>query len=89
MVNQGELLHGDANGVTNIPLELASEIADVSAESGIQVANPLNGRPMAKALAVVPRSAAMFSDTHTLAWLVSPDAVTAIQRALHEALVDS
>ena len=32
MVNQGELLHGDANGVTNIPLELAAEIADVSDE---------------------------------------------------------
>ena len=32
MVNQGELLHGDANGVTNIPPELAAEIADVSDE---------------------------------------------------------
>src|SRR6476660_1635375 len=32
MVNQGDLLHGDANGVTSIPIELASEVADVSGE---------------------------------------------------------
>src|SRR5262245_51770825 len=32
MVNQGELLHADANGVTNIPIEIASEIADVAGE---------------------------------------------------------
>ena len=32
MVNQGDLLHGDANGVTNIPVEIAAEVADVSAE---------------------------------------------------------
>jgi len=32
MVNQGDLLHGDANGVTNIPTELASEIADITPE---------------------------------------------------------
>jgi regulator of RNase E activity RraA len=32
MVNQGDLLHGDANGVTNIPPEIASEVADVAAE---------------------------------------------------------
>ncbi|MCH2129109.1 MAG: RraA family protein [Pirellulaceae bacterium] len=32
MVNRGDLLHGDANGVTNIPVELASEIADVADE---------------------------------------------------------
>jgi 4-hydroxy-4-methyl-2-oxoglutarate aldolase len=32
MVNQGDLLHADANGVTNIPPEIASEVADVSAE---------------------------------------------------------
>jgi regulator of RNase E activity RraA len=32
MVNQGDLLHGDANGVTNIPLEIASEVADVAGE---------------------------------------------------------
>jgi regulator of RNase E activity RraA len=31
-VNTGDLLHGDANGVTNIPLELAAEVADVAAE---------------------------------------------------------
>ena len=30
MVYQGDLLHGDANGVTNIPPEIASEIADIS-----------------------------------------------------------
>ena len=30
MVNQGELLHGDANGVTNIPGEIVSEVADIS-----------------------------------------------------------
>jgi regulator of RNase E activity RraA len=32
MVNQGDLLHGDANGVTNIPVEIASEVADIGAE---------------------------------------------------------
>src|SRR5262245_53035002 len=32
VVRRGDLLHGDANGVTNIPLELASEIADAAAE---------------------------------------------------------
>jgi regulator of RNase E activity RraA len=32
MVNQGDLLHGDANGVTNIPPEIASEVADVAGE---------------------------------------------------------
>ena len=31
-VQSGDLLHGDANGVTNIPLELAAEIADVADE---------------------------------------------------------
>ncbi len=32
MVNQGDLLHGDANGVTSIPLDIAAEVADVSEE---------------------------------------------------------
>ena len=32
MVYQNDLLHGDANGVTNIPPEIASEIADISDE---------------------------------------------------------
>lgn len=32
MVNQGDLLHGDANGVTNIPLDIAGEVADISPE---------------------------------------------------------
>ncbi len=32
MVNQGDLLHGDANGITNIPIEIASEVADIGAE---------------------------------------------------------
>lgn len=32
MVSQGDLLHGDANGVTEIPIELAAEIADISEE---------------------------------------------------------
>ena len=32
MVNQGELLHGDANGVTNIPPEITVEVADVADE---------------------------------------------------------
>jgi regulator of RNase E activity RraA len=31
-VHNGDLLHGDANGVTNIPIELAAEIADVADE---------------------------------------------------------
>ena len=29
-VDQGDLLHGDANGVTNIPPEIASEVADLA-----------------------------------------------------------
>lgn len=32
VVNQGDLLHGDANGVTSVPLDLATEIADLAAE---------------------------------------------------------
>jgi 4-hydroxy-4-methyl-2-oxoglutarate aldolase len=32
MVNQGDLLHGDANGVTSIPPEIATEVADIAAE---------------------------------------------------------
>ena len=32
MVNQGDLLHADANGVTNIPIEIAAEVADAGAE---------------------------------------------------------
>ena len=32
MVNQGELLHGDANGVTNLPVEIAAEVADICEE---------------------------------------------------------
>jgi len=30
MVNQGELLHADANGVTSIPVEIASEVSEVA-----------------------------------------------------------
>lgn len=32
VVNSGDLLHGDANGVTRIPLEIAAAVADVSDE---------------------------------------------------------
>lgn len=32
MVNQADLLHGDINGVTSIPTEIASEIVDVADE---------------------------------------------------------
>jgi 4-hydroxy-4-methyl-2-oxoglutarate aldolase len=32
MVNQGALLHADANGVTDIPTEIASEVADIAGE---------------------------------------------------------
>src|SRR6266404_885855 len=32
MVSQGDLLQGDPNGVTNIPIEIASEVADVAGE---------------------------------------------------------
>lgn len=32
VVRTGELLHGDENGVTNIPLEIADEMADVADE---------------------------------------------------------
>jgi regulator of RNase E activity RraA len=29
-VNTGDLLHGDANGITNVPVEIASEVADIA-----------------------------------------------------------
>ncbi len=32
MVHQGDLLHGDANGVTNIPWDIAADVADVADE---------------------------------------------------------
>ena len=32
MVNQSDLLHGDANGVTSIPIDIAAEVADVAEE---------------------------------------------------------
>lgn len=32
VINPGDLLHGDANGVTTIPLAIASEVADAAAE---------------------------------------------------------
>jgi regulator of RNase E activity RraA len=32
MVDRGDLLHGDANGVTNIPLDIAAEVADAAPE---------------------------------------------------------
>jgi 4-hydroxy-4-methyl-2-oxoglutarate aldolase len=32
MVNTGELLHGDANGVTSIPLPIATEVADIAGD---------------------------------------------------------
>jgi len=32
MVQQGDLLHGDANGVTNIPLDIIDELVDVTPE---------------------------------------------------------
>ncbi len=32
VVNQGDLLHADANGVTSIPIDIASEVADIGAE---------------------------------------------------------
>ena len=30
VVNPGDLLHGDANGVTNVPIEIAAEVADLA-----------------------------------------------------------
>ena len=32
MVNQGDLLHGDVNGVTNIPTEIVDEIVEIADE---------------------------------------------------------
>jgi regulator of RNase E activity RraA len=32
VVNNGDLLHGDANGVTNIPTNIATDIADITQE---------------------------------------------------------
>ncbi len=32
MVQQGDLLHGDANGVTSIPTEIAAAVADIAGE---------------------------------------------------------
>jgi regulator of RNase E activity RraA len=31
-VNNGDLLHGDANGVARIPIEIAADVADVAAD---------------------------------------------------------
>jgi len=32
VVHQGDLLHGDANGITGIPLQIAAEVADLAEE---------------------------------------------------------
>jgi regulator of RNase E activity RraA len=32
VVHQGDLLHGDANGVTSVPIKIAAAIADIAAE---------------------------------------------------------
>ena len=32
VVNSGDLLHGDANGVTRIPIEIATDVADIAPE---------------------------------------------------------
>jgi regulator of RNase E activity RraA len=32
VVNQGDLLHGDANGVTSVPIDVADEVADAAGE---------------------------------------------------------
>ncbi len=32
MVSQGDFLHGDANGVTSIPIEIAADVADIGDE---------------------------------------------------------
>lgn len=52
-VQPGDLLHADANGVTTIPLEIASEIADAAAEyvkaESIVLDYLKSGRPEAKA----------------------------------------
>lgn len=32
MVNQGDLLHGDANGVSSVPIEIAAAVADIAGE---------------------------------------------------------
>lgn len=32
VVNPGDLLHGDANGVSNIPINIAADVADISQE---------------------------------------------------------
>lgn len=31
-VSEGDLLHGDANGVTSVPIDIAAEVADVASE---------------------------------------------------------
>ena len=31
-MQQGDFLHGDANGVTNVPVEIATEVADAAGE---------------------------------------------------------
>ena len=54
-VNPGDLLHGDRNGVTTIPTELASAVADACPELAAAEAVVLNylkaGRPDAKGFA--------------------------------------
>ena len=58
-VRPGDLLHADANGVTNIPHDIASEVADVAAEFVAAEAGLLEfvraGPPEVKLYAVVRR----------------------------------
>src|SRR3954471_7287881 len=54
-VHPGDLIHADADGVTNIPMEIAADLADVAAEyvlaEAIVLAYLREGKPESKAFA--------------------------------------
>jgi 4-hydroxy-4-methyl-2-oxoglutarate aldolase len=70
-VSTGDLLHGDANGVTNIPIEIATEVADVADEFIAAEAHAID-----YAKSAGPKSIAEFSARRA----AMGDAIAAIRR---------
>ncbi|MCS7238422.1 MAG: RraA family protein [Thermoguttaceae bacterium] len=63
VVRHGDLLHGDANGVVQIPVEIASEVADVASEylQAEQILLDFARRPGVKTLAGLEAAQAEFA----------------------------
>lgn len=63
VVRQGDLLHGDANGVVQIPLEIAAEVADVAGEylQAEQILLDFARKPGVKTLAGLEAAQAEFA----------------------------